>query len=112
GILPIQPVIVPAAPAPPRAGEVSLPPVVAQAEDKGQGAFNVVVLALMAEAFLSRVSGGLLKMAVPLYALLVFDLDITVVMPLFLVQNIVPLLLRPFFGTMADRYGKKRIFLL
>jgi len=112
GILPIQPVIISAAPAPPRPGEVSLPPVVAQAEEKGEGAFNVVVLALMAEAFLSRVSGGLLKMAVPLYALLVFGLDITVVMPLFLVQNIVPLLLRPFFGSMADRYGKKRIFLL
>lgn len=112
GILPIQPVIVAAAPAPPRAGEVSLPPVVAKAEEKGQGAFNVVVLALMAEAFLSRVSSGLLKMTFPIYALLVFGLGTTRVMQLILCQNIASLVLRPLFGSMADRYGKKRIFLL
>lgn len=111
GILPVRPVVVPQAPTV-AAGEASLPSVVAQAEEKGRGAFNIVVLALMAEAFLSRVSGGLVKTVVPLYALLVFGLDVTSVMGLVLVQNVVPLLLRPAFGSLADRYGKKRIFVL
>lgn len=112
GILPIRPVVVPQAPAPTPTGETALPSVVAQVEDKGRGTFNAVVVALMAEAFLSRVSGGLVKTVVPLYALLVFGLDIRAVLALGLIQDVVPLLLRPVFGTLADRYGKKRIFIL
>ncbi|HET8674276.1 MAG TPA: MFS transporter [Blastocatellia bacterium] len=106
------PVITPQAPAAVPAGEAALPSVVAQVEPKGQGTLNRVVFALMVEAFLSRVSGGLIKTAVPLYALLVFGLDITAIMALVLIQNIVPLLLRPLFGTLADKYGKKRIFMI
>ena len=68
--------------------------------------------ALMAEAVLSRISSGMIKTAVPLYALLVFGLDITSVMGLVLIQNIVPLLLRSFFGTLADKYGKKPVFMI
>ena len=93
------------------AGEAYLPSVVAEAESKGAGTMNSVVLALMAEAFLSRVSGGLVKTALPLYALLVFGMKISSVMALVLIQNIVPLLLRPVFGSLADKYGKKRIFM-
>jgi MFS family permease len=87
-------------------------PVRPEVREQGQGAFNPVVLALMAEAYLSRVSSGLIKTAVPLYALLVFGLDITSVMALALIQNTVPLLLRPIFGTLADKYGKKNVFMV
>ena len=112
GLLPVKPVIIPQAPAPVAAGEAYFPTVVARVEEKGQGAFSAVVVALMAEAFLSRVSGGLVKTAVPLYGLLVFGLDVTSVMGLVLIQNTVPLLLRPLFGSLADKYGKKRIFMM
>ncbi len=112
GIKALPPVVVPTAPASVPAGEETLPSVVAAPEPKAGGSLNPVVLALMCEAFLSRISSGMIKTAVPLYALLVFGLDITSVMVLVLIQNIVPLLLRPFFGTLADRYGKKRVFLI
>lgn len=112
GLLGVRPVIVPSTPAPVSAGEAYLPPVVAKAEEKGGGVFSAVVVALMIEAFLSRVSGGLVKTAVPLFGLLVFNLKISSVMGLVLIQNIVPLALRPLFGAMADRYGKKNIFVL
>jgi len=112
GLLPIAPLVVPQAPPPAPAGEATLPSVVAQAEEKGRGAFSPVVLALMAEAFFSRISGGLLKTAVPLYALLVFGLDITTIMALELIQGVVPLLLRPVFGNLADKHGKKRVFMI
>jgi pSer/pThr/pTyr-binding forkhead associated (FHA) protein/MFS family permease len=112
GLLPVRPVVVPATPAPTALGEAYLPPVVAPVEEKGRGVFSPVVIALMAEAFLSRVSGGLVKTAVPLFGLLVFGLKISSVMGLVLIQNIVPLLLRPLFGSLADKYGKKRIFVL
>lgn len=111
GLLPRAPIIVPQkSPAP--AGEVEFPSVFSEVKETGRGAFNPVVLALMAEAFLSRISSGLIKTAVPLYALLVFGMKITSVMALVLVQNIVPLLLRPVFGTLADKYGKKRVFMI
>lgn len=93
-------------------GEVSLPSVLPRPKTVGHGAFNPIVLALMAEAFLSRLSSGLIKTAVPLYALLVFGMDITSVMGLVLIQNVVPLLMRPLFGTLADKYGKKKVFLI
>jgi serine/threonine-protein kinase len=114
GLLPVSPIIVttPAGVAAAPAGEPALPSVVPEAKEKGHGAFNAVVLALMAEAFLSRLSSGMIKTAVPLYALLVFGMDITAVMGLVLIQNIVPLLLRPVFGSLADKYGKKKIFLI
>jgi eukaryotic-like serine/threonine-protein kinase len=112
GIKPAAPLIRPQLPSPAPAGEAYLPSVVAQVEPKGQKVLNPVVLALMAEAFLSRVSGGLVKTAVPLYGLLVFGLDITAIMGLVLIQNVVPLLLRPVFGTLADKYGKKRVFMI
>jgi serine/threonine-protein kinase len=104
----------PAVPAVPAAvaGEVALPSVVAKAEDKGRGVFNPAILALLAEAFCSRISSGLLKTAVPLYALLVFGLDISAIMGIVLLQNVVPLLLRPVFGNLADKYGKKKIFVV
>jgi len=111
GILPYAPVVVgqrvEAAP-----GEAALPTVLPEVSEKGRGAFNTVVTALMAEAFLSRISSGLIKMSVPLYALLVFGMKITTVMGLVLIQNVVPLLLRPVFGSLADKYGKKRIFMV
>ncbi len=111
-IKPAAPLAMPQSPSPAPAGEAYLPSVVAKVEPKGQKTLNPVVLALMAEAFLSRVSGGLIKTAVPLYALLVFGLDITAIMGLVLIQNVVPLLLRPVFGTLADKYGKKRVFMI
>jgi serine/threonine-protein kinase len=108
GVLPSPPVIV----APAISGEATLPAVVPEVKEKGHGAFNAVVLALMAEAFLSRISSGMIKTAVPLYALLVFGMKITSVMGLVLIQNIVPLLLRPVFGSLADKYGKKKVFIV
>ncbi|MBI1764391.1 MAG: MFS transporter [Acidobacteria bacterium] len=111
GVLPIAPVIVQREAAQVPAGEAALPSVVAKAEDKGGSAFNTVVIALMIEACLSRISSGLIKTAVPLYALLVFGLNISSVMGLVLIQNIVPLLLRSVFGTLADKYGKKPVFM-
>jgi serine/threonine-protein kinase len=111
GLLPFSPPVV-ARSAQPAAGELSLPSVLPEVEEKGRGAFNPVVLALMAEAFLSRISSGLIKTAVPLYALLVFGMKVTSVMALVLIQNVVPLLMRPVFGTMADKYGKKKVFMV
>jgi serine/threonine-protein kinase len=111
GLLPVLPIVV-APPAPTAAGEAVSPSVLPREKVLGHGAFNPVVMALMAEAFLSRLSSGMIKTAVPLYALLVFGMKITSVMGLVLVQNVVPLLLRPVFGTLADKYGKKKIFLI
>jgi MFS family permease/pSer/pThr/pTyr-binding forkhead associated (FHA) protein len=105
-------IVIPQAPAPVPAGEAVLPSVVAKSEEKAGGTFNGVVLALMAEAFISKVSGGMIKTAVPLYGLLVFGLNITEVLALAFIQNIVPLIMRPLFGTWADKYGKKRVFLI
>ncbi|MFN0111899.1 MAG: MFS transporter [Blastocatellia bacterium] len=110
GLLPASPIVITKRAA--TVGEVSLPPVLPREKAFGHGAFNVVVMALMAEAFLSRLSSGLIKTAVPLYALLVFGMEITSVMGLVLVQNIVPLLLRPAFGSLADKYGKKKVFMV
>jgi serine/threonine-protein kinase len=112
GIKPAAPLVMPQIPSPAPAGEAGMASVVARVEPKGQKTLNPVVLALMAEAFLSRVSGGLVKTALPLYALLVLGLDITAIAGLVLIQNIVPLLLRPLFGTLADKYGKKRVFMI
>lgn len=112
GLLPMSPIVVQQGPVPVPVGEESLPSVVAEPESTGRGAFNAVVLALMAEAFLSRISSGLVKTTVPLFALLVFGFSITSTMLLVLVQNIVPLVLRPVFGSLADKFGKKRIFMV
>ena len=38
-------------------------------------------------------------------------MNITAVMGLVLIQNVVPLLLRPVFGSLADKYGKKNVFI-
>ena len=111
GLLPASPLIVPKR-TPSSPGEISLPSVLPREKALGRSAFNPVVIALMIEAFLSRLSSGMIKTAVPLYALLVFGMEITSVMGLVLVQNIVPLLLRPLFGTLADKYGKKKVFLI
>jgi eukaryotic-like serine/threonine-protein kinase len=110
-ILSAVPMVIPQ-PVPLQAGEVALPSVLPEIKEKGRGAFNAVVLALMAEAFLSRLSGGLLKITVPLYALLVFGLDLTTVIFLEFIQNIVAVLLKPAFGTLGDRFGKKRVFMI
>jgi serine/threonine-protein kinase len=112
GRLLVPPPVVVNAPAPAPAGEPVLPSVVAPPEERGGRLFTPVLIALMGEAFLSRLSSGIVKTAFPIYALLVFGFDITTVMALVLVQNVVPLLLRPAFGSLADRYGKKRIFLI
>ncbi|MDX2044998.1 MAG: MFS transporter [Acidobacteriota bacterium] len=109
GVLPVAPIIVPK---PAGVGETSLPSVLPREKAIGHGAFNAVVIALMVEAFLSRLSSGMIKTAVPLYALLVFGMKITSVMGLVLIQNIVPLLMRPVFGSLADKYGKKKVFLV
>ncbi len=111
GLLPFAPLVVARQTAPP-SGEAVLPSVVPEVSERGRGAFNPVVVALMAEAFLSRISSGLLKIAVPLYALLVFGMKMTTVMSLVLIQNVVPLLLRPVFGSLADKYGKKNVFMV
>ncbi|MCC6743016.1 MAG: MFS transporter [Acidobacteria bacterium] len=100
------------APAAVPAGEAVLPSVVAEEKSTGRGAFNPIVLALMAESFISKVSSGMVKTTVPLFALLIFGFDIASIMGLTLLQNIVPLLLRPIFGTAADKYGKKKVFML
>ncbi|MBS1787251.1 MAG: MFS transporter [Acidobacteria bacterium] len=110
GMLPVSPLVVPKRTI--NTGEISLPSVLPREKVLGRGAFNPVVIALMIEAFLSRLSSGMIKTAVPLYALLVFGMDITSVMGLVLIQNIVPLLLRPVFGSLADKYGKKKVFLV
>lgn len=110
GVLPVSPLVVPKRTT--NSGEISLPSVLPREKVLGRGAFNPVVIALMVEAFLSRLSSGMIKTAVPLYALLVFGMDITSVMGLVLIQNIVPLLLRPVFGSLADKYGKKKVFLV
>lgn len=110
GVLPVSPLVV--AKRTVNSGEISLPSVLPREKVLGRGAFNPVVIALMVEAFLSRLSSGMIKTAVPLYALLVFGMEITSVMGLVLVQNIVPLLLRPVFGSLADKYGKKKVFLV
>ncbi|MEW6211798.1 MAG: MFS transporter [Acidobacteriota bacterium] len=112
GIAPIAKVVIPSAPAPVPEGEEALPSVVAKEEEKAGGAFNRVVVALMAEAFISRLSNGMIKTALPIYALLVFGLNITEVVGLVFLQNIVPLFMRPLFGAWADKYGKKKIFLI
>ncbi len=112
GLLPMAQVVIPSAPAPVPEGEAVLPSVVAKEEEKPGGAFNRVIIALMAEAFISRLSNGMIKTALPIYALLVFGLNITEVVGLVLIQNVVPLVMRPIFGTWADRYGKKKIFLV
>ncbi len=109
GVLPVAPIIVPQSAG---VGETSLPSVLPREKAIGHGAFNAVVIALMVEAFLSRLSSGMIKTAVPLYALLVFGMKITSVMGLVLIQNIVPLLMRPIFGSLADKYGKKKVFLV
>ncbi|MGH9843487.1 MAG: MFS transporter [Blastocatellia bacterium] len=111
GLLPLAPPVIYQT-TPPPAGEAALPTVLPEATDRGKGVFNPIVLALMAEAFLSRLSSGMIKTAVPLYALLVFGMKITSVMALVLIQNVVPLLLRPVFGSMADKYGKKKVFMI
>ncbi|MCI0664746.1 MAG: MFS transporter, partial [Acidobacteria bacterium] len=110
-ILAAAPVVVPQ-PVALAAGEVALPSVLPEVKEKGRGAFNAIVMALMAEAFLSRLSGGLLKITVPLYALLVFGLDLTTVIFLEFIQNIVAVVLKPGFGILADRYGKKHVFMV
>lgn len=110
GVLPVSPLVVPKRTT--NSGEISLPSVLPREKVLGRGAFNPVVIALMVEAFLSRLSSGMIKTAVPLYALLVFGMDITSVMGLVLIQNIVPLMLRPMFGSLADKYGKKKVFLV
>ncbi|HEY7543904.1 MAG TPA: bifunctional serine/threonine protein kinase/MFS transporter, partial [Blastocatellia bacterium] len=112
GLVPMTQVVVTSAPAPVPEGEMELPSAVAKEEGKAGGAFNRVIIALMAEAFISRLSNGMIKTALPIYALLVFGLDITQIVGLVLIQNIVPLLLRPLFGTWADKYGKKKVFLI
>jgi len=110
-ILPAVPIVIPQ-PVPLEAGEMALPSVLPEVKEEGRGAFNIVVLALMAEAFLSRLSGGLLKITIPLFALLVFGLDLTTVILLEFIQNIVAVLLKPGFGILADRYGKKQVFMV
>ncbi len=111
GLLPYAQIVVQQkAPAP--AGEAVLPSVIPEVEEKGLGAFNPVVVALMAEAFFSRISNGLIKTALPIYALLVFGMKLPSIMLLVLIQNTVPLLLKPYFGSLADKYGKKRIFMI
>jgi serine/threonine-protein kinase len=111
GLLPAEPIVVPERSIT-SSGEISLPTVLPRKKVVGHGAFNPVVIALMVEAFLSRLSSGMIKTAVPLYALLVFGMEISSVMVLVLVQNIVPLLLRPVFGSLADKYGKKKVFMV
>jgi MFS family permease/pSer/pThr/pTyr-binding forkhead associated (FHA) protein len=109
GVLPVAPIVVPK---PASVDDIALPSVLPREKAFGHGAFSAVVIALMVEAFLSRLSSGMIKTAVPLYALLVFGMEITSVMGLVLIQNIVPLLMRPVFGTLADKYGKKKVFLI
>ncbi|HKX28023.1 MAG TPA: MFS transporter [Blastocatellia bacterium] len=92
-------------------GEAALPSVVPEVKERGRGPFNQVVLALSAEALLSRVAGGLVKTAVPLYAVLAFGLSFTSVMLLVLIQSLVPLVARPFSRKLADRYGKHRVYM-
>ncbi len=111
GLLPLAPPVIAQTTYAPD-GEAALPSVLPETSDKGKGAFNPVVLALMAEAFLSRMSSGMIKTAVPLYALLVFRMSITSVTALWLIESVVPLLFRSVFGTMADKYGKKKVFVI
>jgi len=93
-------------------GEESLPSVVAEAETKGRGAFNSVVVALMAEAFFSRISSGLIKSVVPLYALFVIGMNPALVLTLDLVQDVVPVFFKGIFGSLADKFGKKPVFVI
>ncbi len=109
GLLPHAPAVV-LAPAPVPEGEAALPSVVASDHEHGR-TFTLPVVTVLAETLLSRVSSGLIKTAVPLFALLVFGLRIHLVVILILIQNLVPQLLTPVFGALADRFGTKKVFL-
>ncbi len=81
-----------ASPAPVPAGELVVPPVLAEAKDRGRSAFNAVVVALMAEAFLlesrrrAPQDGGTI-----IHTSRLWPQHITTILSLVLVQNIVTL---------------------
>jgi eukaryotic-like serine/threonine-protein kinase len=108
----VAPLVVPEAPAPAPEGEAALPSVAAEPKVRGRGAFNHVVIALMAEAFFSQISKGLIKSVVPLYALFVIGMSPVFVLLMDTVQDAVPIMFKSLFGSLADRFGKKRIFVI
>lgn len=65
------------------------------------------VLALTTEGFLSRLSFGLVNLAVPLYALQL-KLNIEVIGILTSVNVIIQIVLKPIMGTVTDRLGPRR----
>ena len=65
------------------------------------------LLAVTAEGFLSRLSFGLINLAVPLYALQL-HMNIAVIGALTSVNVVIQIVLKPFMGAVTDRYGARR----
>lgn len=65
------------------------------------------LLAITAEGFLSRLSFGLVNLAVPLYALQL-GMDITTIGALTAVNVVIQIVLKPLMGVVTDRVGARR----
>jgi MFS family permease len=66
------------------------------------------LLAIVAEGFLSRLSFGVINVALPLYAHRKLGLSFTEVGLLISLNTIVAIVLKPIMGGLADRFGFKR----
>ncbi len=65
------------------------------------------LLAITAEGFLSRLSFGLVNLALPLYALQL-HMNITAIGALTSVNIVIQIVLKPFMGVVTDRFGARR----
>lgn len=65
------------------------------------------LLAITAEGFLSRLSFGLINLALPLYALKL-HMNITEIGALTSINVVIQIALKPFMGAIADRFGPRR----
>ena len=68
------------------------------------------LLAITAEGFLSRLSFGLINLALPLYALKL-HMNITEIGALTSINIVIQIALKPFMGAIADRFGARRSLL-
>ena len=72
---------------------------------------NLPLIAIIAEGFSSRLSFGLISFILPLYAHHL-GLSLTAIGLLASLNTIVAILLKPLTGWAADRFGRKRVFML
>jgi glutathione synthase/RimK-type ligase-like ATP-grasp enzyme/MFS family permease len=75
------------------------------------GRINPSLAAIIAEGFLSRLSFGFITFALPLYAFREFGLGLTEVGLLLALNVAVAVLLKPFTGRLADRFGMRPSFI-